>query len=234
MVGFRQLFDEESATLTYIIGDVAAREAVVIDPVREQVDAVLATLKSMHPDMKLRYIVETHVHADHITGANRLKNETGAHAVVSRHGGAACAEVQIDDGAEIHFGSETLRAIATPGHTAGCVSYLWRDRLFTGDTLLIGGCGRTDFQGGDAGLLYDSIVGKLFSLPGETLVYPGHDYNLRRVSSIEQERLSNPRLAGKSRAEFIAIMQNLNLPRPKRIDEAVPANLRCGDLSLAA
>lgn len=234
MNAFRQLFDAESGTLTYVIGDLAAREAVVIDPVHEQVDAVLGALKAMHPDMRLRYIVETHVHADHITGATRLKEATGAQAVVSCHGGAACAEVQIDEGAEIRFGNEVLHAIATPGHTAGCVSYLWRDRLFTGDTLLIGGCGRTDFQGGDAGLLYDNIVGKLFTLPGETLVYPGHDYNLRRVSSIEQERLSNPRLAGKSREEFIAIMQNLNLPRPKRIDEAVPANLRCGALSLAA
>ena len=143
--------------------------------------------------------------------------------------GAESADIQIQDGDIFQFaGNEQLRVIATPGHTRGSISFLWRDRLFTGDSLLIGGCGRTDFQGGDAGALYDSITRRLFTLPDETLVYPGHDYQQRWVSSIMQERTTNPRLAGKTREQFIEIMNNLNLPKPRLIDEAVPANRYCG------
>ena len=234
MFYFRQLFDPTSSTLTYLIADPIKLEAVVIDPVREMVEPILETLHAMHPQMRLRYILETHIHADHVTGADLLKQRTGAQAVVSRRGGAHCAENQVDDGDVIMFGAEHIRVLATPGHTEGCASYHWRDRVFTGDTLLIGGCGRTDFQGGDASKLYDSITGKVFSLPAETLIYPGHDYNGRRVSSVDQERTSNSRLAGKTREEFMAIMDALNLPRPKLIDEAVPANLMCGRSDLAA
>jgi len=226
MIHFRQLFDVETSTYTYILGDPITRDAVIIDPVREQVDRDLAELEAA--GLQLRSILETHVHADHITGAAQLKDRTGAETVVSKHGGAPCADRQVDDGDMVVFGNEVIRILATPGHTPGCVSYHWRDRVFTGDALFVGGCGRTDFQGGDAATLYQSITTQLFPLPDETLVFPGHDYNGRWVSSIAQERRSNPRLGGTTEAEFIEIMDNLNLPEPKHIHEAVPTNQRCG------
>jgi len=226
MIYFRQLFDVETSTYTYILGDPITRDAVIIDPVREQVDRDLAELEAA--GLQLRSILETHVHADHITGAAQLKDRTGAETVVSKHGGAPCADRQVDDGDMVVFGNEVIRILATPGHTPGCVSYHWRDRVFTGDALFVGGCGRTDFQGGDAATLYQSITTQLFPLPDETLVFPGHDYNGRWVSSIAQERRSNPRLGGTTEAEFIEIMDNLNLPEPKHIHEAVPTNQRCG------
>ena len=153
---------------------------------------------------------------------------SGTALAVSAVGGVLCADRQLIDGDTIVFGSEVIRVIPTPGHTPGCVTYHWRDRLFTGDSLMIAGCGRTDFQGGDAGQLYDSITKRLFSLPDETLVYPGHDYKGARVSCIGQEKDSNPRLAGRSRQEFIELMSRLDLAPPKLIGEALPANLRCG------
>ncbi|HQS44766.1 MAG TPA: MBL fold metallo-hydrolase, partial [Methylotenera sp.] len=153
---------------------------------------------------------------------------TTAKTAVSNACGAETADIQLQDHDEIEFGAEKIKVIATPGHTPGSLSFLWRDRLFTGDSLLINGCGRTDFQGGDAGKLYDAITTRLFSLAPETLVYPGHDYNGRRVSSIAQEKLINPRLANKTKAEFVHLMENLNLPKPKLIDIAVPANRKCG------
>jgi glyoxylase-like metal-dependent hydrolase (beta-lactamase superfamily II) len=226
MIHFRQLFDETSSTYTYLLGDPIHHEAVLIDPVREHVALYLALLEEQQ--LKLSAVLETHVHADHITGAAQLREQTGAQTVISIHGGAPCADVHLQGDERLHFGTETIAVLATPGHTSGCTSYLWRDRLFSGDALLIGDCGRTDFQGGDAGVLYDSITRKIWPLQGETLVYPGHDYHHRHVSSVEQERESNPRLAGKSRDEFIAIMANLNLPRPRLIDQAVPANQLCG------
>jgi len=226
MIHFRQLFDVETSTYTYILGDPITRDAVIIDPVREQVDRDLAELEAA--GLQLRSILETHVHADHITGAAQLEDRTGAETVVSKHGGAPCADRQVDDGDMVVFGNEVIRILATPGHTPGCVSYHWRDRVFTGDALFVGGCGRTDFQGGDAATLYQSITIQLFPLPDETLVFPGHDYNGRWVSSIAQERRSNPRLGGTTEAEFIEIMDNLNLPEPKHIHEAVPTNQRCG------
>lgn len=176
----------------------------------------------------LKYSLETHVHADHITGGGLLRQKTNALTGVAGACGAETADLQLKDGDVIAFAQETIKAIATPGHTPGSISYLWRDRLFTGDTLLINGCGRTDFQGGSAIAMYDSIVNKLFTLPEDTLVYPGHDYNGRRVSCIGQEKAINPRLAGKTRDEFVEIMNNLNLPKPKMIDIAVPANRMCG------
>jgi len=226
MIHFRQLFDPDTSTYTYILGDPIAREAVIIDPVREQAERDLQLLRNL--GLSLKAVLETHVHADHVTGASDLAERTGAETVVSRHGGAPCADRQVGDGDTVVFGGEVIRVIATPGHTPGCVTYHWRDRIFTGDALFIGGCGRTDFQGGDAATLYRSVTRKLFPLPDETLVYPGHDYNGRCVTSIGQERQSNPRLGGTSEAEFVALMEGLNLPEPKRIHEAVPANQRCG------
>jgi len=175
--------------------------------------------------LTLKYILETHVHADHITASLALKQATGAQTAVSHDCNAQGYDWMLEEGNVILFGREEILVIATPGHTAGSVSYLWRDRVLTGDTLLIGGCGRTDFQNGSAEALWLSITEKLFRLDDQVLVYPGHDYKGRRVSSIGEEKQFNARLAGKSREEFIDIMNNLNLPMPNRLQEAVPANL---------
>ena len=223
---FKQMFDNESSTLTYLLVDDASREAVLIDPVDTHLDAYLAMLKELN--CSLKYSLETHVHADHVTASGKLRHATQALTAVNKACGAVAASLQLKDGDEIKFGSQKISVIATPGHTPGSSSFLWNDRLFTGDTLLINGCGRADFQGGSVDVLYDSITKKLFTLPDETLIYPGHDYSGRRVSSIGQEKAINPRLAGKTRDEFIAIMNNLNLPKPKLIDIAVPANRMCG------
>jgi glyoxylase-like metal-dependent hydrolase (beta-lactamase superfamily II) len=225
---FRQLFDPESCTLTYLLADPLTGDAVLIDSVRERVGVYVSQLQEMN--LQLVWILETHAHADHITGAAGLRELTGAAVATGEAAGAACADRLVGEGDTIVFGNEVLRVIPTPGHTPGCVTYHWRDRLFTGDTLMIGACGRTDFQDGDPGRLYDSITMRLFTLPDETLVFPGHDYRGLRVSCIGQERATNPRLAGLSRVEFIDFMNNLHLPPPARMDEAVPANLRCGAL----
>lgn len=227
MIYFRQLFDTDSSTYTYLLGDMTTHEAVLIDPVKEHVALYLSLLDEQ--GLKLRSVLETHVHADHITGAALLREHTGAKVMLSRHGGVECADVHLQQGDTVGFGNESIAVLETPGHTAGCTSYLWRDRLFTGDALMVGTCGRTDFQGGDAGTLYDSITQKIWPLAGETLIYPGHDYQHKHVSSVEQERESNTRLTGKSRDEFIAIMSGLNLPMPRLIEQAVPANRQCGD-----
>jgi sulfur dioxygenase len=178
--------------------------------------------------LRLKYTLETHVHADHVTAAHALRQAIGAQTVVARDCEALGYDRLIGDGDVILFGHEEILAIATPGHTPGSTSYLWRDRVFTGDTLLIGGCGRTDFQNGSAAALWDSITRKLFALDEQTLVYPGHDYKGRRVSSIGEEKRFNARVAGKTREEFLAIMDNLDLPMPGHIHEAVPANLQGG------
>ena len=224
---FKQLFDQDTWTYTYFIADLNTKEAVLIDPVNTHVDYYIALLGEH--GLQLKYTLETHVHADHITAGGLLRQRLGSQTAVSQLCGAETADIQMQDGDIFEFGEgEQLKVIATPGHTPGSVSFLWRDRVFTGDALLIGGCGRTDFQGGDAGALYDCITQRLFTLPDETLVYPGHDYQQRWVSSIMQERTTNPRLAGKTREQFIDIMANLNLPKPRLIDEAVPANRYCG------
>jgi sulfur dioxygenase len=225
-----QLFDHASSTYTYIVFDPASREALIIDPVDEQIERDLATLREY--GLKLVWSVETHAHADHITSAGKLAELAGAKTAAPAGCGIGTAGVQLQQGDTLPFGVETLTALATPGHTAGSMSYLWHagsgDHVFTGDTLLINGCGRTDFQSGSAKDLYHSLTQVLFALPGSTTVWPGHDYQGRTHSTIEQEQSSNVRVAGKSEAEFIAIMEALNLPRPRRIDEAVPANLSSG------
>ena len=224
---FKQLFDQETWTYTYLVADPANKDAVLIDPVITHTDEYLALLSKL--GLTLKYTLETHVHADHITASGLLRQKLGAQTGVSALCGAETADFQIKDGDVFAFANgEQIKVIATPGHTKGSISFLWRDHVFTGDCLLIGGCGRTDFQGGDAGTQYDSITQRLFTLPDETLVYPGHDYQQRWVSNITQERTTNPRLANKTRDEFITIMNNLNLPKPKLIDEAVPTNRYCG------
>jgi len=218
---FKQLFDPASSTLTYLIADDSNHEAVLIDPVTEQVERDVRLLREH--GLALKYTLETHVHADHVTAAHVLKQATGARTAVCRDCNAQGYDRLLKDGDH-----EEILTIATPGHTPGSVSYLWRDRVFTGDTLLIGGCGRTDFQNGSAEALWHSITEKLFKLDEQILVYPAHDYKGRRVSSIGEERRFNARVAGKTREEFLSIMSNLNLPMPAHIHEAVPANLEGG------
>ena len=224
---FKQLFDKDTWTYSYLIADPISKDAILIDPVNTHIDEYIELLEAHR--LRLKYSLETHVHADHITASGLLRQRLGAKTGVSGLCGAESADIQIQDGDIFKFADDQqIRVIATPGHTRGSISFLWRDRLFTGDSLLIGGCGRTDFQGGDAGALYDCITQRLFTLADETLVYPGHDYQQRWVSCIMQERTTNPRLANKSREQFIEIMSNLNLPKPRLIDEAIPANRYCG------
>jgi glyoxylase-like metal-dependent hydrolase (beta-lactamase superfamily II)/rhodanese-related sulfurtransferase len=221
-----QLFDPASSTYTYVLYDTNTREALIIDPVDEQIERDLEVLHQH--GLRLLWAVETHAHADHITSAGLLAEHAGAKTAVPAGCGITTAAVQLADGDTLQFGGETLKAMHTPGHTSGSMSYVWRGHVFTGDTLLINGCGRTDFQSGSAEALYDSITRVLFALPDATTVWPGHDYHGHLHSSIGQEKAYNARLAGKTLPEFIAIMDALNLPKPKRIDEAVPANLTSG------
>jgi glyoxylase-like metal-dependent hydrolase (beta-lactamase superfamily II) len=224
---FKQLFEPDTSTYSYLLGCERTRRAVLIDPVATEVDNYMGLLKKL--DLKLFYTMETHVHADHITGSGLLRERLGSKSVVHRDAGAMCADLLVTDGVLLQVGDIEIEVRHTPGHTNGCVSYVVGDRVFTGDALFIGGCGRTDFQQGDAGRLYDSITGKLFTLPPDTLVYPGHDYNGNTVSTIKQEMAKNPRLGGgKTREEFIDIMNKLDLPYPKYINQALPANQACG------
>lgn len=224
---FRQLFEPETSTYSYLLGCDRTHRAIIIDPVVSEIDAYIGLLQDLN--LKLIYTMETHVHADHVTGAGLLREKLGSKSVVHRDAGAMCADLLVTDGVTLQVGDLELEVRHTPGHTSGCVSYVMADRVFSGDALLIGGSGRTDFQQGDAGQLYDSITGKLFTLPPDTLVYPGHDYNGHTVSTIKQEMAKNTRLGGgKSREEFIAIMQELKLAYPKFIDQALPANQSCG------
>jgi glyoxylase-like metal-dependent hydrolase (beta-lactamase superfamily II) len=221
----RQLFDAETWTYTYLIADETTREAALIDPVAEQVERDLKVVGEL--GLKLVLVLETHVHADHVTGAGRLRELTGARVAASPSG-APCVDWQVRDGEELALGGLRLQVLATPGHTDDSLSYRVGTKLFTGDALLIRACGRTDFQNGDAGQLYDSITEKLFTLPEETEVYPGHDYAGLTMSTIGEEKRHNPRLAGRSREEFIAFMNNRKLEPPKKLDIAVPANRACG------
>ncbi len=226
---FRQLFDPQSATYSYLLGDGSAREAVLIDPVYEQVRRDAALLEEL--GLKLLYTLETHVHADHVTGAWLLRRRQGSQIALSRSCGANGADRLLDHGDKVAFGERYLSVRATPGHTAGCVTYVLdtEDLAFTGDCLLIRGCGRTDFQGGDAGRMYDSVHTQIFTLPADCLLYPGHDYRGLTVTSVGEEKAFNPRLGGQlSQGDFVGYMENLGLDHPKKMDIAVPANLKCG------
>ncbi|XP_069858147.1 persulfide dioxygenase ETHE1, mitochondrial-like [Dipodomys merriami] len=223
----RQMFEPKSCTYTYLLGDREAREAVLIDPVLDTAGRDAQLVKEL--GLRLLYAVNTHCHADHITGSGALRSLLpGCQSVISRLSGAK-ADLHIDDGDSICFGRFALEARASPGHTAGCVTFVLNDHsmAFTGDALLIRGCGRTDFQQGCAKTLYHSVHEKIFTLPGNCLIYPAHDYRGLTVSTVEEERTLNPRLT-LSCEEFVKVMNNLNLPKPKQIDVAVPANLRCG------
>jgi sulfur dioxygenase len=225
---FRQLFDPESSTYTYLIADPATRQAALIDPVLEQNERELTLVKEL--GLTVTHVLETHVHADHVTAAGRLREQTGCRAVAGM-GGASCADLHVRHGDVVRVGGITIEVLATPGHTDDSLSYRVGDRVFTGDALLVRGTGRTDFQNGDPGQLYDSITQVLFTLPDETRVYPGHDYKGRTMTTIGEEKRFNPRLAGKDRAAFIQLMESLHLPPPKKLDVAVPANRACGESS---
>jgi sulfur dioxygenase len=221
-----QLFDPASSTYTYVLVDPASKAAAIIDPVDAQLERDMALLAEQ--GLSLVWTLETHAHADHITSAGLLAEHAGAKTAVPAGCGISGAAVQLQHGDFLSFGGETLQALHTPGHTAGSMSFVWRNHVFTGDTLLINGCGRTDFQSGSAEALYHSLTQILFALPDETLVWPGHDYRGQSHSSIGTEKAQNPRIAHKTLEEFVATMDALNLPRPLRMDEAVPANLHSG------
>lgn len=235
---FRQLYDNESSTYTYLLADEDSREAILIDPVRELIERDLQILEEL--ELKLVYVLDTHVHADHVTAAGMLRARTGCETVVSAEAGAPCADLRLSDGATLEVGQIQLEARHTPGHTSGDMTYVVRDAkapdqppmAFTGDTLLIRGCGRTDFQQGDSRSLYASVHEKLFTLPEDTRIFPAHDYKGRTMSTVAEEKRHNPRLGGgKTLEEFVRIMDALKLAQPKKIHEAVPANLQCGNVS---
>ncbi|MEC5214875.1 sulfur dioxygenase [Polaromonas sp. CG_9.5] len=224
---FRQLFEPVSSTYTYLLGCEETGQAVLIDPVINAIERDLAELYRL--GLTLAYSVDTHIHADHITAALELKNKVGSKIAAPAFDRLPCADVGIEEGVPLKLGSIELQPLHTPGHTAGHFAYRVGERLFTGDALLIDGCGRTDFQNGDSDALYSSVTEKLFALPEDTLVYPAHDYKGRRVSSVAQEKKRNPRLGEqRTREEFKQIMASLNLPYPTFIDYAVPGNQQCG------
>jgi sulfur dioxygenase len=229
MLVLRQLFDPQSSTYTYLLGDRPSGQAVLIDPVFEQVRRDVALLGEL--DLKLVATLETHVHADHVTGAWLLKARAGSRIMLAKASGAAGADRYLGQDDIVAFGARRLLVRPTPGHTNGCLTYVLDDRsmAFTGDCLLIRGCGRTDFQQGDAAALYRSVHDRIFSLPDDCLLYPAHDYRGLTVTSVAEERRFNPRLGGEiAVGDFAGYMKNMRLAHPKLIDVAVPANLRCG------
>jgi sulfur dioxygenase len=226
---FRQLFDQATWTYSYLIADRQTGEAALVDSVIEQVERDLKLINEL--GLTLKYCLETHVHADHITGTGKLRELTDCAGIVPENAAVACANREIHDRETLMLGNIPIQAIATLGHTDSHMAYFVNhDRVLTGDALFIRGCGRTDFQSGDAGTLYDSVTERLFTLPDDTLVYPAHDYRGHSVSTIGEEKQWNPRFVGKTKAEFIEFMNGLNLPDPKKIMEAVPANQACGQV----
>lgn len=224
---FRQLFDPTTSTYSYLIADPDRRQAVLVDSVLEQVNRDYSLIQEL--GLRLVACLETHVHADHVTGAGRLRELTGCQGIVPIGAEVACADRWLADGEVLWVGAVSIQAIATPGHTDSHLAY-WvnNSHLLTGDSLLIRGCGRTDFQSGNADQLYRVVTETLFALPDATWVYPGHDYRGLTVSTIGEEKRCNPRFVGRDRAEFVALMQNLGLPSPQKMAEAVPANQQCG------
>ena len=221
---FKQLFDTKSSTYTYIISSGKGREALIIDPVIENTDEYIKFLKNL--ELKLVKVIDTHIHADHITGLNELNKRTNCTRIMGEKSKSEVIDLKIKDNENIKVENIELKAIYTPGHTDCSYSYLMKDRVFTGDTLLINGTGRTDFQSGSPYDAYDSLFNKLLRLPENTLVFPAHDYNGIKNSTIGNEKNNNPRLQVSSKEEYAEIMNNLNLPNPKMLDIAVPANLK--------
>lgn len=227
---FRQMLDRQTSTYTYLIADLEQKAAILIDPVVEQVERDLKQLGEL--GLTLKYCIETHIHADHITGTAKLREVTQCQGIVPVGARVDCADRFIQDREHLSMGAIEIQAIATPGHTDSHMVYLVNNtHLLTGDALLIRGCGRTDFQSGDAGILFDSVTQRLFTLKDETLVYPAHDYRGFSVSTIGEEKRFNPRFVGRDRQQFIEFMAKLNLPDPQKIAEAVPANERCGNIT---
>lgn len=225
---FRQLFDSESSTYTYLLAADYGKKAVIIDPVKKNINQYLMLIKQL--DLKLIAALDTHLHADHITAIGELSQILGCQAMMGEQSQANCVLAKFRDNDTLDFDELRLTVLYTPGHTDDSYCFLMKDRVFTGDTLFIRGTGRTDFQNGSASQQYDSLLNRLLCLPERTLVYPGHDYNGMTVSTIGEEIKFNPRLRVKSREEYIDLMNNLNLPRPKMMDIAVPANKNCGKL----
>lgn len=224
----RQLFDAQTFTFTYLVADGINSEAIIIDPVDTKIEQYMRLLKELN--LKLKYVFDTHVHADHITAAGKLRELTNCITLLGEATGATCVSKTVSDGEKIHVGTIEFTVLETPGHTQDSFCLYTDGMIFTGDTLFVRGTGRTDFQAGNPIDQYNSIVNKIFTLPDETIIYPGHDYNGNTCTTVWEEKNFNPRLAGKTVEEFKYIMDNLNLPNPKLMDIAVPANLACGAL----
>ena len=221
---FKQLFDKKSSTYTYLVASAKGREALIIDPVIEHTESYIQVLNNL--ELKLVKVIDTHIHADHITGLNELNKRTNCARVMGEKSQSEVIDLKLKDSEKIKIENIELNAMYTPGHTDCSYSFLMKDRVFTGDTLLINGTGRTDFQSGSPYDAYDSLFNKLLKLPEDTLVFPGHDYNGKKNSTIKSEINNNPRLQVSSKDEYADIMNNLNLPNPKMLDVAVPANLK--------
>ncbi len=223
----RQLFDRETSTYTYVIADEVTSEAAIIDPVKEQFERDALLIKEL--GFNLKYVLETHVHADHITSSGKLRDEFSAKVVLHENSGAECADLLIKDGNVLKLGDVEVKALHTPGHTSADLSFAVENYVFTGDALLVRDCGRTDFQAGDSVTLYNSINDKIFSLDDATTIYPGHDYHGFTASTVKEEKQFNNRLGnGKTEDEFVEIMANLDLALPRKIKESVPGNMACG------
>ena len=224
---FKQLFDAKSSTYTYLIASAKGREAIIIDPVLENVNEYISHLREL--DLKLVKVIDTHIHADHITGASKLKSNTNCTTIMGENSPAETVDIKLKDDGIIEIDQLKIRAMFTPGHTSDSYSFLMDNYLFSGDTLLINGTGRTDFQNGSSKDAYHSLFHKLLKLPEETILYPGHDYNGKKSSTIGKEKEHNPRLQVENVGQYIEIMSNLNLSKPKMIDHNISRNLKLGE-----
>ena len=223
----RQLFDRDTWTYTYLIADPDTKEAAIIDAVKEQFDRDAQLIEEL--GFKLKYSLETHVHADHVTSSGKLRDRFGAQVVLQEASNAKCADILAKDGDVLKLGEKEIKVLHTPGHTDADATFQIDGAVFTGDALFVRGCGRTDFQAGSTESLYNSINDRIFSLPDDTVIYPGHDYKGHTASTVGEEKAYNPRLGGgKDLEAFAEIMDNLNLPAPARLDESLPGNMRCG------